>query len=64
MIDKSKKSNRKCENCEHFIETDKRDGYGFFLYVCNITQEPKYYYNKCKKFEWSSRKEYKGGEGK
>ena len=62
MIDKSKKSNRKCENCEHFVETGKRDNYGFFLYVCDITQEEKYYYNKCKNFEWSSRKQYKGGD--
>ena len=62
MIDKSKKSNRKCENCEHFVETDKLDNYGFVLYVCDITQEQKYYYNRCKNFEWSSRKKYKGGE--
>lgn len=62
MIDKSKKSNRKCENCEHFVETDKRDSHGFFLDVCDITQEKKYYYNRCKNFEWSSRKEYKGSD--
>lgn len=62
MIDKSKKSNRKCENCEHFVKTDKCDNYGFFLYICDITQEQKYYYNRCKSFEWSSRKEYKGDD--
>lgn len=61
MIDKTKKSNRKCENCEHWKDY-KLDKYGMMGSKCEITNEPKYYYQKCKNFEWSSRKEYKGGE--
>lgn len=50
-IDKTKKSNIKCEHCEHWG--------GWKRQVCDISGEAKYYYNRCKKFEWASDKEYK-----
>lgn len=50
-VDKSKKSNIKCEHCDHFA--------GMGISKCNLTGEKKYYYQRCKKFEWSKRLEYK-----
>lgn len=52
-VDKSKRSNMKCEYCEHFDKENCK---------CYITGETKYYYNRarrCKSFEWTSKKQYK-----
>lgn len=52
-IDKSKKSNIKCEHCEYF----DRD-WGF----CTNKLADKYninYWNRCKHFEWAKRLTYK-----
>ena len=45
-IDKSKKSNRRCWNCEHYAS-------------CKLTGQSKRYWNCCKNFEWNPEKEYK-----
>ena len=50
-VDKTKKSNIKCEHCDHFA--------GMGISKCDFTGEKKYYYQRCKKFEWSKRLEYK-----
>ena len=52
-VDKTKKSNIKCEHCKHFIKTPK-----YFMpevYMCGITGEDKNYYNRCKHFEWADK---------
>lgn len=43
-IDKTKKSNMKCGNCSHW------NAYG----MCDLTEETKNYWNRCKEFEWNS----------
>lgn len=57
LIDKSKKSNIKCENCRHFVANCKRVLNGQF----------KDYWNRCKQFDWRKGKRYVGeaqkGEG-
>lgn len=45
-VDKSKKSNIKCEHCEAF-DNDKEDG-GW----CCVLEKPKNYWNRCKNFIW------------
>jgi hypothetical protein len=42
IVDRTKKSNIKCEHCEHF-----KNGA-----VCKLTLCPEKYWNKCNKFEW------------
>lgn len=42
-IDKSKKSNVYCEHCEH---------YDRFAFLCKKTNKEKFYYQRCKGFEW------------
>lgn len=48
-IDKSKKSNIKCEHCEHF---DKPNGNMYENCSCKKSGKPKNYWNRCKEFEW------------
>ena len=54
-IDKTKKSNIKCEHCKYFIQ-DKET----YMDYCLNTDSPKYgvgkvnYWNRCKRFEWIS----------
>lgn len=55
LIDKSKKSNRRCGNCEHFPDDRTTDA----LLQCQKNRRKVYYYNCCYQFEWSSRKAYK-----
>lgn len=43
-IDRTKKSNIKCEHCKHW---DRK------WYVCTLTNEDKNYWNRCKRFEWA-----------
>ena len=50
-IDKSKKSNIKCEHCSHWT--------GWYFDKCKLTDETKMYYQRCKRFEWSTKLEYK-----
>ena len=49
-VDKTKKSNIKCEHCEHWIHADNKD----FQY-CSLTGVAKNYWNRCKGFEWSGK---------
>lgn len=42
-VDKSKKSNIKCEHCEAY---DKDNGW------CRIQEKKKNYWNRCKDFIW------------
>lgn len=42
-IDKTKKSNIKCEHCRYWNADDG---------ICYLTKEKKNYWNRCKKFEW------------
>ena len=59
-VDKSKKSNIKCEHCKHWnrenlTSTAISSGsvkYYFQLPTCEVTKKPKHYYNRCKAFEW------------
>lgn len=54
-IDKSKKSNVKCEHCGHWAcgKTSK----------CLLSGEEKLYYNRCKNFSWREDKQYVGEGG-
>ena len=43
-VDTTKKSNIKCEHCEHWAKEPS--------YHCMLTGAYKNYWNKCKSFEW------------
>ena len=45
-VDKSKKSNIKCEHCRFY---DK--GY------CSLSKQDKHYWNRCKDFSWKENKQ-------
>ena len=57
-LDKSKKSNIKCEHCKFYTGID--DGTSWichYSFHCANTKSPKFdqpvnYYNRCKEFEW------------
>ena len=56
-IDKTKKTNIKCEHCKHWNK-DR-------LAYCVVDNRYTNYWNRCKKFEWRTDKEYKAeNEGK
>ena len=46
QIDKTKKSNIKCEHCRYADVNEQRD------YWCSLHETPKNYWNRCKEFEW------------
>lgn len=48
-LDKSKKSNTKCEHCKYMIEAGF---HGEKPYLCDLNSSPINYWNKCKNFEW------------
>lgn len=50
LIDKSKKSNIKCEYCGHW--TDWPNG------KCRLSGLDKHYYNRCKQFLWREDRRY------
>lgn len=50
-IDKSKRSNRKCEHCKHWG--------GWMTERCRKQNKCTNYYNVCKEFEWNPRLAYK-----
>lgn len=52
-IDKSKKSNIKCEHCKNFSGGCK----------CLLNGEFRNYWNRCKKFEWRKDRQYIGMNG-
>ena len=45
-IDKSKKSNIKCEHCDYW------HAFSWEIGVCVLTKKEKYYYQRCKNFDW------------
>lgn len=53
-LDKSKKSNIKCEHCVNYgIRPNLVDKGGFQNpYYCKLTDHGKHYWNRCKQFEW------------
>lgn len=53
LIDKSKKSNRRCCNCAHWSGGSSDEGM-----LCLYRNETKNYWNCCKNFEWSRGKQY------
>ena len=48
-LDKSKKSNIKCEHCI-FLDKEKVNDCW-----CSLHEKPKNYWNRCKDFEWDIR---------
>ena len=58
-VDKTKKSNIKCEHCRFFV-TDPKSCYGCNRDKCTNPNSPKYgvgtvhYWNRCKCFEWNN----------
>lgn len=50
-IDKTKKSNIKCEHCKHWHKDMNNSG----QCKCEITNEYKNYWNRCKQFEWKEK---------
>ena len=57
-IDKTKKSNIKCEHCEYWNkDSDDFD----IMYPCEKCGELKAYYQRCKEFDWHHR--YDGVKG-
>ncbi len=57
-IDKSKKSNLKCEHCKNYKSGIQENG------TRTLTNDEKKYWNRCKDFQWSGRLNYKTGGGK
>lgn len=47
-VDKTKKSNIKCEHCRYVDKPNKP----WEKYWCTLYQIDKNYWNRCKKFEW------------
>lgn len=55
-IDKTKKSNIKCEHCKNFKGQEVGE--------CKLNGDKKYYYNRCKNFEWNKKLKYKTQKSK
>ena len=53
-VDKTKKSNVKCEHCKFW---NKENALGTYAPTCLLTCTRHEYYQRCKKFEWSERYE-------
>lgn len=56
-IDKSKKSNIKCEHCGNYVETE---GNVYENCHCLIDGMQKNYWNRCKQFIWREDRQYVG----
>lgn len=52
LIDKSNKRNIYCDHCEHYERFGENPR-------CKLTGEVKWYYNRCKRFEWRKSLKYK-----
>lgn len=59
LVDKSKKSNRRCCNCAHWSGGSSDEGM-----LCLYRNETKNYWNCCKNFEWSRGKQYVAEEAR
>lgn len=58
-IDRTKKSNIKCEHCKYWDKTkEDHDWSGKYLgNICTKHNYPRYYYNRCKCFDWAESEE-------
>lgn len=63
-VDKTKKSNIKCEHCQYWDKEHRKTVYHTVrnmphlpvdLPTCVLTGEAKNYYQRCKNFEWNER---------
>ncbi len=61
-LDKTKKSNIKCEHCKHYGNTENRKmvyNKGYFIWeelpTCDLSGDAKHYWNRCKRFEWADK---------
>ena len=54
-VDKSKKSNIKCEHCKYFVRGDWKQG---VTAHCKLTMYYRNYWNRCKSFEWAEKYNY------
>jgi len=66
-IDKSKKSNKRCQNCQNWTgEYAPCELWLSAMRSCSISGTNKYYYQCCKQFGWNEEKTYvdesKGGK--
>ena len=57
LIDKSKKSNIKCEHCEHLVEPH---GNAYEDCKCALSGRLRHYWNRCKQFAWRKDRQYVG----
>ena len=61
-VDKTKKSNIKCEHCRYACNYRYVCRDGIFDTWCRLKDKPKHYWSRCKDFEWSGEFDYKEGE--
>lgn len=60
-LDKTKKTNIKCEHCKYFVETNQRTPYAHLPIMACDNRDSKWYgerrmyWNRCKFFEWHER---------
>ena len=62
-VNKNNPKNIKCEHCKHWDKEHKTtitmtNGYVHLpidLPMCTVSGDAKYYYNRCKNFEWAER---------
>lgn len=59
-IDKTKRSNRRCVNCQHYHKRTERTirFYGDKLFHCPVADKDIDYWNCCKYFQWAAGKDY------
>ena len=68
-LDKSKKSNIKCEHCDFWHPCEETiEKFGYTDNVCNNNSSkffgmPREYYNRCKCFEWHERYDHPTEKG-
>lgn len=55
-LDKTKKSNIKCEHCKYATERSVA-GFGEPNYMCKLKSNLVNYWNRCKDFEWHEKYE-------
>lgn len=61
-IDQTKKSNRRCVNCEHYPHNSTYyTGRDVINHPCQVSGKQVEYWNCCKLFEWTTKKTYVEG---
>lgn len=51
-VDKTKKSNIKCEHCGYCSRNKNNDRFNEHVLWCSINQKEVNYWNRCKSFDW------------